>query len=58
MLNEISPLLDVRLAAAFLNVDEKWIYKNYERLAIPFRHVGGHLRIRASELEAWFDRQN
>jgi len=57
MLGAIPPLLDVKSAATFLNVDEKWIYKNYERLAIPFRHVGGHLRIKMSDLETWFDKQ-
>lgn len=47
------PLLDVEQAKALLNVTTKWIYQRTYRGELPYLKVGGLLRFRASELDAY-----
>jgi excisionase family DNA binding protein len=47
------PLLDVEQAKELLNVTTKWIYQRTYRNELPHLKVGGLLRFRASELNAY-----
>jgi excisionase family DNA binding protein len=50
-------LMRVPEVAAYLGVKESWIYDNWKRQGIPFRRLGGQLRIRHTDLDDWFEEQ-
>ena len=43
--------------ATYLSVNQAWIYKNWERLEMPFKKVGKLLRINRRRLDEWIDDQ-
>jgi len=51
----LEPLLNAKQVAALLGVPLSWVYDNVGRL--PVLRVGKSLRFRASEIEAWLERQ-
>ena len=56
---EKDALLDVAQAAAFLGVPRSWIYarvESREACDLPHYKVGRYLRFRASELNAYLER--
>jgi len=43
--------------AEHLGKPVSWLYQNAERLGIPRRRLGNHLRFRLSEVDAWLSEQ-
>lgn len=52
-----SPLMTPEEVARHLSVKQEWVYKNWERLDIPFKKLGKLLRISREKLEAWIENQ-
>lgn len=52
-----SQMLTPQDVARLLVVKDSWIYKNWERLGIPFKKLGHLLRISPCELEEWVKSQ-
>jgi excisionase family DNA binding protein len=59
--NQFTPdsgrLMTPEEVASHLSVKQGWIYKNWERLDMPFKKVGKLLRISRNSLEAWIENQ-
>jgi hypothetical protein len=55
MLTNIEPAMTVREVAAFLNVDEKTIYRLVTKGELPGFKVLGSWRFQRSDLEAWIE---
>ena len=49
----VEPAMTVRDVAAFLNVDEKTIYRLAQRGDLPGFKVSGSWRFQRTDLEAW-----
>lgn len=49
------PLLSVPEAAEYLNVKVRWIRRAIENRWIPFSKVGGQIRFRQSDLDAYVE---
>jgi hypothetical protein len=43
--------------AEFLNKSEKWVRENREKLGIPSRKLGRHIRYVPIEVMTWFESQ-
>jgi excisionase family DNA binding protein len=48
-------ILDVKSLAAYLNVDENWIYQRTRKHQIPFIKKGKYCMFRKSVIDAWLD---
>lgn len=48
-------ILDVKSLAAYLNVDENWIYQRTRKQQIPFIKKGKYCMFRKSVIDAWLD---
>ena len=48
-------LLSVKEVAKLLGKSTSWVYKRSMLQEIPRHKIGGHLRFRRSEIEAWID---
>jgi excisionase family DNA binding protein len=55
MQTEVQPAMTVREVAAFLNVDEKTIYRLVIRGELPGFKVLGSWRFQMSDLASWID---
>jgi excisionase family DNA binding protein len=55
MQTEVEPAMTVRDVAAFLNVDEKTIYRLVTKGELPGFKVLGSWRFQRSDLEAWIE---
>ena len=53
----VEPAMTVRDGAAFLNVDEKTIYRLAQKGDLPGFKVLGSWRFQRPDLEAWIDRR-
>ena len=53
MTEQTTPAMTVRDVAAFLNVDEKTIYRLAQRGDLPGFKVSGSWRFQRTDLEAW-----
>ena len=53
----VEPAMTVRDVAAFLNVDEKTIYRLAQKGDLPGFKVSGSWRFQRPDLEAWIDRR-
>jgi excisionase family DNA binding protein len=54
---ESNPLMTPEEVARHLSVRQEWLYKNWERLDMPFKKLGKLLRISRVSLEAWIENQ-
>jgi len=52
-----SPALTVRDVAAYLNVDEKTIYRLAQRGELPGFKVAGAWRFQSADLQRWIDQR-
>jgi excisionase family DNA binding protein len=52
-----NPLMTPEEVARHLSVKQEWVYKNWERLDMPFKKLGKLLRISRASLEAWIESQ-
>lgn len=52
-----SPAITVREVAAYLNVDEKTVYRLAKRGELPGFKVAGTWRFKKSDIDAWIERQ-
>jgi excisionase family DNA binding protein len=50
-------LLNVEEVANYLGVRTSWIYDNWKAKGIPFLRIGGQLRVRYGDLDAWLNDQ-
>ena len=57
MPRSVEPAMTVRDVAAFLNVDEKTIYRLAQKGDLPGFKVSGSWRFQRPDLEAWIDRR-
>ena len=57
MPRSVEPAMTVRDVAAFLNVDEKTIYRLAQKGDLPGFKVLGSWRFQRPDLEAWIDRR-
>ena len=55
MQSEVQPAMTVRDVAAFLNVDEKTIYRLVTRGELPGFKVLGSWRFQKTDLQLWID---
>ena len=55
MLTNVEPAMTVRDVAAYLNVDEKTIYRLVTKGELPGFKVLGSWRFQRSDLEAWIE---
>lgn len=57
--DEPSPLglMSLDDVANFLLKPKSWVYGNWRSQGIPFKKIGNSLRCRATDLDAWLDRQ-
>lgn len=53
MAQNSEPWVDSAVVAQHLNKPISWIHQNADRLGIPRRRLGRHLRFRLSEIDAW-----
>ena len=53
----VEPAMTVHDVAAFLNVDEKTIYRLAQKGDLPGFKVSGSWRFQRPDLEAWIDRR-
>ena len=49
--------MTVRDVAAYLNVDEKTVYRLSQRGKLPGFKVAGHWRFKRSDLDGWIEQQ-
>lgn len=52
-----SPAITVREVAAYLNVDEKTVYRLAKRGDLPGFKVAGTWRFKKGDIDAWIERQ-
>jgi excisionase family DNA binding protein len=57
MPRSVEPAMTVHDVAAFLNVDEKTIYRLAQKGDLPGFKVSGSWRFQRPDLEAWIDRR-
>ena len=57
MPHSVEPAMTVHDVAAFLNVDEKTIYRLAQKGDLPGFKVSGSWRFQRPDLEAWIDRR-
>ena len=57
MPRSVEPAMTVRDVAAFLNVDEKTIYRLVQKGDLPGFKVSGSWRFQRPDLEVWIDRR-
>ena len=55
--SQLSDLLTVDEAAAYLRVPKSWIYERTPTRAVPVRKLGRHVRIPRNEFLAWIEQQ-
>jgi len=55
MKQEDDTILDVKGIAAYLNVDENWIYQRTRKQEIPFIKKGKYCMFRKSTIDAWLN---
>jgi len=53
--NTESVLMTVEQVAAYLGIKHRTIYDKVQRETIPFTRVGGLLRFRKADIDAWLD---
>jgi excisionase family DNA binding protein len=53
----MSNLLTVEETAQRLGIGKSTLYRTWRQLGLPAYYVGGRLRFRDTELEAWIDGQ-
>ncbi len=51
------PAMTVHDVAAYLNVDEKTVYRLSQRGELPGFKVAGHWRFKRSDLDEWIEQQ-
>ena len=49
--------INLRMAAAHLNVSESWLYQKGLKLGVPYSKIGSHYRFKASDLDTWMIEQ-
>lgn len=47
----------VAFAAKHLGVSDDWVYRNWFPRNMPFKMIGGSLRVYPDDFYAWVDRQ-
>ena len=52
---QLEPAMTVRDVAAFLNVDEKTVYRLSQRGELPGFKVAGAWRFQRSDIQSWID---
>ena len=52
---QLEPAMTVRDVAAFLNVDEKTVYRLSQRGQLPGFKVAGAWRFQRSDIQSWID---
>ncbi len=55
MKQEDDSILDVKGIAAYLNVDENWIYQRTRKQEIPFIKKGKYCMFRKSAIDTWLN---
>ncbi|GAA2634663.1 helix-turn-helix domain-containing protein [Actinomadura fulvescens] len=50
-------LMETPEVAAYLGMKESWVRDNWRSQGIPFVRLGGLLRVKRSDLDAWLDKQ-
>lgn len=50
-----SPLLNVRQAARYLNMTERWVKRSVSEKRFPYMKLGGLLMFRKEDLDAYLD---
>lgn len=54
---DASPAMTVREVAAYLNVDEKTVYRLAQRAELPGFKVAGAWRFKKLDIDDWIERQ-
>lgn len=57
MKRELEPAMTVKDVAAYLNVDEKTIYRLVQRGALPGFKVAGAWRFQRADIQRWIEVQ-
>jgi excisionase family DNA binding protein len=53
-----SPFLTVKEAALYLRCSPRTLYRMIQRGEIPHKRIGGGIRLRKDELEAWLEERS
>lgn len=56
-MTDSTPAMTVRDVAAYLNVNEKTVYRLAQRRELPAFKVAGAWRFKREDIERWIDRQ-
>ena len=56
-MSSTTPAMTVREVAAYLNVNEKTVYRLAQRQELPAFKVAGAWRFRRADIDAWIDHQ-
>jgi excisionase family DNA binding protein len=56
-MTKTSKLLTVEATAERLGIGKSTLYRTWQQLGLPAYRVGGRLRFRDTDLEAWMDEQ-